>query len=253
MHSLETTIGLPPGPVSDDVVREFFRLVFEEYRWFQPVRYGFAGLRQRLDPAGDVYEPLLAEYADLKVITVAAKTDRDFFLLYPVKPNVPQYAGAIVWMTSAVEAKKPRWREAHARQVAEIMRLVNSPYAYAALDDDCKRKTNRLVPCADGFGQEQVFTVRDYSEGLAGLFWRNFLGAPFVQLFGERLASLPSDTRKELAPDLMLIQPYELPTQAGTPEGEARERELITLLGPECFYDFERHLKPSRLPVLTAP
>jgi hypothetical protein len=43
------------------------------------------------------------------------------------------------------------------------------------------------------------------------------------------------------------VQPYELPTQAGTPEGEARERQIIAHLGPECFYDHERHLKPTRV------
>jgi hypothetical protein len=72
-----------------------------------------------------------------------------------------------------------------------------------------------------------------------------------VRLFGERLATLPPDTQQELGNGLVLVQPYELPAQAGTPEGEARERELIAHLGPECFYDHERHLKPTQLPELT--
>jgi hypothetical protein len=122
--------------------------------------------------------------------------------------------------------------------------------AQAGLDEEFKNKTRRLVPCADGFGQEQVFTVRDPGEGLAGLFWRNFYGPPFTRMFGERLGALPSDTHQDLEGGISLVQPYELPTQAGTPEGEVRERELIALLGPECFYDHERHLKPTRLPEL---
>jgi hypothetical protein len=32
----------------------------------------------------------------------------------------------------------------------------------------------------------------------------------------------------------------------------ARERELISLLGPECFYDHEHHTLPTRRPVLDA-
>jgi hypothetical protein len=46
------------------------------------------------------------------------------------------------------------------------------------------------------------------------------------------------------------VQPYELPTQAGTPEAIARERQLIEHLGPECFYDHQHHRKPRRRPQL---
>jgi hypothetical protein len=99
-------------------------------------------------------------------------------------------------------------------------------------------------------GEIETFTVRDPSEGLAGLFWRNFYGPPFTRLFGERLASLPADIRQDLEGGITLVQPYALPSEAGTPEGDARERELIAQLGPECFYDHARHLKPTRLPEL---
>ncbi|HYO57346.1 hypothetical protein [Archangium sp.] len=97
---------------------------------------------------------------------------------------------------------------------------------------------------------EEVSTVRDYSEGLAGLVWRNFYGSPFVRMFGERLDALPPDCRQTLGEELVLVQPYELPTEAGTEAGKARERELITLLGPECFYDHAHHTLPTRRPVL---
>jgi hypothetical protein len=127
------------------------------------------------------------------------------------------------------------------------MRLFNSPLAQTGAAEDMERKTERLVLAPDGFGQVQIHTVRDYSEGLAGLFWRNFFGPPFVQLFGERLTTLPAEFKQEQGDGIILVQPYELPTQAGTPEGDARERQLITHLGPECFYDHERHLKPTRV------
>ena len=130
------------------------------------------------------------------------------------------------------------------------MRLVGSPFAYSGLEEDVARKRSYWAPAPDGVGEIETFTVRDPSEGLAGLFWRNFYGPPFTRLFGERLASLPADTRQDLGGGITLVQPYELPTQAGTPEGEARERELIAHLGPECFYDHSRHLKPTRLPEL---
>ncbi len=249
MPSLNTRISLPPGPVSDAAVQEFLLLAFEEFRWFKPVRYGFFGLDERLESGASVHDILSSYYDERKAITVAARTDRDFFLIMTTKRDDPPFAGAITWVTSVTEAKNPGWRAAHLRQVAEVMRLVGSPFAYSSAEDDIERKTRRLVPCEDGFGHEHVFTVRDPSEGLAGLFWRNFYGPPFTRLFGERLATLPPDTRKELGSGIV-VQPYELPTQAVTPEGEARERELIAHLGPECFYDHERHLKPTRVPEL---
>ncbi|KFA93810.1 hypothetical protein Q664_07000 [Archangium violaceum Cb vi76] len=99
---------------------------------------------------------------------------------------------------------------------------------------------------------EEEHTVRDYSEGLPGLVWRNFYGPPFVRMFGERLGALPAECRQTLGDDIVLVQPYELPTEAGTESGMAREREFISLLGPECFYDHEHHTLPTRRPVLDA-
>ncbi|MFY0522688.1 hypothetical protein ACN28I_05610 [Archangium gephyra] len=128
------------------------------------------------------------------------------------------------------------------------MRLVQSPLAWCALKNDIKRKTQRLVP--EGIGSRLTFNLRDYSEGLPGLVWRNFYGPPFVRMFGERLDALPAECRQKLGEELVLVQPYELPTEAGTGSGMARERELISLLGPECFYDHEHHTLPTRRPVL---
>jgi hypothetical protein len=186
-------------------------------------------------------------------MTVAASTDRDFILISPTKTSHVPYVGKIIWETSVAEARKPAWRAAHLRQVREVMCLVNSPLAQTAAEEDIQQKTRRLVPNPDGFGSSEEVTLRGYGEGLAGLFWRNFFGAPFVQMFGERLDTLPGEFKQDLGDGIVLVQPYELPTQAGTPDGVARERQLITHLGPECFYDHERHLKPTRVPDLPAP
>ncbi|WNG52074.1 hypothetical protein F0U60_54190 [Archangium minus] len=128
------------------------------------------------------------------------------------------------------------------------MRLVQSPLAQTGLEEDLERKTRRWVRAE--VGERRVITVRDYSEGLAGLVWRNFFGPPFLRMFGERLDALPSDCLQRLGEDLVLVQPYPLPTEAGTEAGIARERELISLLGPECFYDHSLHTLPTRRPFL---
>ena len=252
MKYVKTDISLPPGTLSSSLVRDFFRRVFEEYAWFRPVKYGRALLSGRLDPDRIDFDALVAYYEKYRNITVTSRTEQDYFFLYSVKPDDPPYIGSLIWGTSAKEATKVSWRQKHLRQVRELMQWMRAPVAQAGLAEDLRSKTRRYVMHPDGLSLVETFTVRDYSEGLPGLFWRNFFGSPFVQMFGERLTSLPGSVRQDLSGGIVLVQPFELPSQASTPEATSRERELIAHLGPECFYDHERHLKPTRVPDLSS-
>ncbi|MFE8596096.1 hypothetical protein [Archangium violaceum] len=205
------------------------------------------------------FSPLIAYYEERNHLMVAARTDRNFVSIFPALTAGYPYVGSISWQTSITSASKASWRAAHAQQVAELMRLVQSPLAFSSLETDLHGKQQRLVHKSlptdtgkDFTWSEEEFTVRDYSEGLPGLVWRNFYGPPFLRMFGERLGTLPSGCRQALGEDIVLVQPYELPTEAGTEAGMARERELISLLGPECFYNHERRTLPTRRPVLDA-
>jgi hypothetical protein len=255
----DTHISLPPNHLTGEHVREFLDLVLRRYRWFEARRYGHADLDKPIDPARLDLNPLVAYFEERHYLCVAAKTDRDFIWFSPAPADAPPYVGDISWTTSASSASKASWRAVHAQQVAELMRLVQSPLTLAGLDTDLHSKQRRLVPKSipveggkDFTYSEQVITVRDYSEGLPGLIWRNFYGPAFVRMFGERLNALPPECRMPLGEDIVLVQPYVLPTEAGTEAGIARERELISLLGPECFYDHERLTLPTHRPVLDA-
>jgi hypothetical protein len=243
--SLDTYIHLPPVSLSSNLLRQFLQLVFDRFRWFAPVRYGYASTAERIPSGRPALEPLVAYYEQHTALCISARTEKDFIWVRPTKPGAP---GKIIWATSAKSALNGSWRTVHAHQVAEVMNLVKAPLAWCALKNDSERKTQRLVP--EGIGLRLTFTLRDYSEGLPGLFWRNFYGPPFIRMFGQRLDTLPTECHKQLGEDIVLVQPYELPTAAGTEAGMARERELISLLGPECFYDHERHTLPTRRPVL---
>ncbi|AKJ07558.1 hypothetical protein [Archangium gephyra] len=207
---------------------------------------------RQLAPGPIDHGALIATYEEHHSLCIAAQTDSDYLCISPARFDDQPYCynGDIAWRASAKWASKPAWRAAHVEQVAELMRIVNSPLAEASLGEDIERKTRRLVPAEDGHGSIGTFTVRNYSAGLSGLFWRSFFGPPFVRMFGERLASLPEDCRKPLGEGLVLVQPYELPTEAGTEQGDARERALIEQLGPGCFYDHVHHTPPTRLPAL---
>jgi hypothetical protein len=255
----DTEISLLPSLLAADLVREILDLVLRHYRWFEPRRYDSGSLVKTIEPSRLDLVPLVAYYEEHNKLCVAAKTDRDFIFFLPSRSNVHPYIGKFSWTTSASSASKASWRAAHVQQVAELMRLVQSPLALAGLDTDLHGKTRRLVPKStpqeDGTEftySEQVITVRDYSQGLPGLVWRNFYGPPFVRMFGERLDALPPECRQSLGEDIALVQPYALPTAAGTEAGITRERELISLLGPECFYDHAHHALPTRRPILDA-
>lgn len=237
-------------------MREFLGLVLGQYRWFEPRRYGSASLANAMDPTRLELAPLVAHYEARRSLCVAAGTDRDFIWIQPTSTGAPPYTGSISWMTSVSSASKSSWRASLAPQVAELMRLVQSPLTLAGLETDLegkqRRHVHKSIPTEEGeftYSTDEL-TVRDYSEGLPGLVWRNFYGPPFIRMFGQRLGALPAECHKQFGEDIVLVQPYELPTEAGTETGIARERELISLLGPECFYDHEHQTLPTRRPVL---
>ena len=179
MRQLKTEISLPPGIPSSDTLRAFLHLTLEEYRWFAPMRFGFAFLNGRLNPEQINYDALLAFYEERKNLCIAARTDRDFFLFFPSKESQYPYVGSITWQTPIRPASKAAWYAQHLEQVARLMRLVGSPYAYTALNEDIDRKTRRLVD--RGSYQEEVITVRDYRYSPRPL-WRDdtlpFQGPP---------------------------------------------------------------------------
>jgi len=251
MKSVDTQICLPPGLLSGQTVREILHLAFDDFRWFTPARYGMAFLDQIVLPGEVGRNDVMGFYRERRGVIVAALTDRDFISIFPDKGSPYPYIGKIHWYTVATSARKAEWREAHARQVKQLMLLLKSPIASAALDMDFEAKTRRWVPRE--IGSEQIITVRDYSEGLAGLYWRNFFGPPFVELFGDRLNALPQDCVRDLGDGIVLVEPYALPSDAETDAGRAREQELIAQLGSDCFYDHVHHVMPARRPKVPPP
>jgi len=231
--------------------------MFDEFHWFQPTRYWGVGTGEhRLSPGTPV--PLdefvnfcHGEKEDASHSLWVMRSDHEFLVLSIAKPDGEfRYVGSLAWMTRASFSMKQAWREAHAVQVARLMKLLRSPYGFAALSSDEQRKINRLVPHENGVGSSLEFTVHDYSEGLAGVFWRNFYGPPFVELFGDRLKALPPGTCTDQGDGVVLVQPYPLPSDAETPQGQQQEAHLLSLLGPEHFYDFQTHSLPKRRPRL---
>jgi len=259
MSQLDTEIRLKPGHVPRDIIREVLRLILEEFRWFIPARHSGTGVgKDRRFKRGRVsLDALVSFYLDtepalIRVIELFEGSEaKDFLFVNTVRESFKHpYAGSLIWCTRVAFAADGDWAVNHLHQVATLMRLLESPLAITAHTDDVEAKHHRMVK-AD-VGLEQVFNLRDYSEGLEGVYWRNFYGPPFVELFGNRLSQLPAGTRQELEGGIVLVQPYALPTDAFTEAGKAREREFIQLLGPECFFDHGQLRPPTRRPRLPA-
>ena len=142
---LDLQIRLPPGRPSGEVVQEFLDLVFHSYRWFEPRRYSSSSPDREMDPIPIEFAPLVAYYEEHNHLMVAARTDRDFISIQPTLTGTHPYVGSISWLTSVTSASKASWRAAHAQQVAELMRLVQSPLALAGLETDLHGKQRRLV------------------------------------------------------------------------------------------------------------
>ncbi|RYZ40912.1 MAG: hypothetical protein EOO71_14065 [Myxococcaceae bacterium] len=249
LRYLLTQISLPPGVPSEAVVRTFLKSAFEEYRWFEPARF----LNEQLDPKRIDYDALVARFLDVRRLMVLAKTDRDFFLFSARKADGPPHVGSLTWEAALSRAKNATWRDSHVHQVTALMKLFNSPLAISATSMDVDRKCDQLIPSPSGIGQRLTWTVRDPSEGLAGVFWRNFYGPPFIEMFGDRLNAVPETQRRSVADGIVLVEPYALPTDAMTPAAEAAEQQLREVLGPECFYDPVARTMPRRVPDLPHP
>jgi hypothetical protein len=246
-RTLETEVVFLPEKLTPSKARECLRLALEEFRWLRPS--WFERPARRIDPDRIDYAPLLERFETMGSVTVHARRDEEEFLtLSTSRAGHLKRTGSLLWVTPLEKASQASWRKAHCEQVEALMRLLDSPLGWSARSDDVHVKVNRLVE--QEVGQQLEPTVRDCGEGLAGLFWRNFYGEPFVRLFGERLERLPAECVVRLGGGRLLVQPYELPGEAGSEQARARERAFIHLLGSECFYDHERQQKPTRWPDL---
>lgn len=240
---LNTEILLPPGFLDPEKASDVLRLCLEEFRWFKPIRY-YAGWTQPTKlPKGDALAFLLQQYEEGEWVQAISSGDRHVLYLRPDRRGRRSHLGTISIAMPMEVARDEAWRAGYVDQIVQLMQLVGSPYAWAGLDFDESRKNEYW---SDG---TLIMRVKRLDQGLIGLFWRNFFGPPLQRLFGERLVSLPPDTVSQVG-GITVVQPYPLPEDALTPEGAAREKELIAKLGPECFYDHSREALPTRVPDL---
>lgn len=244
MPNLTTEIAFPPGKLSDSVVGDVFQKCIGVYGWVKPLRYGDVETPHKFSASQPWHETLLELFHKKRRACVA---DKNTQLYLSVGRNEQEaYLGSLSWFTSESFAQDAQWRESHASQVGDIMKLVGSPWAFADTRDNIERKTQRWV--REGQFERREYLVRDYSEGLPGIFWRNFFGPAYSGMFGDRLQRLPNEYATKLSDNIWLVQPYKLPLDAQRPESMASESRIIEELGKASFYDHSTGQKPTRSP-----
>jgi hypothetical protein len=249
MTYLETHITLPPGFLPAEIVRGIVEAAVAD-GWVKLERYGRSEPDTAVQAGVAPVDAAMTLYEQRQRLAVGTARKDAILLFLPDRKGTLSHLGVITWFVKPHRARDRVWREAQAAQVAQIMRRVNSPYAFAAFDDDIQRKTMREARSDQG--TIRTYTVRTYADGLAGLFWRNFFGAAFARLFGGPLDALPPDVCRELPGGIRLIQPYDAPEDAMTAGGAAREAEIVAQLGAGAFYDHVQHLQPTLRPQLPA-
>jgi hypothetical protein len=219
-------------------------LVLDVWRWFEPSRIG------RVTPDTDLPKDVtlfdaVRDFGGLeRWVALGSSSNRSMLLVSQTAPDEPPHLGRITWLAPSTAGQDPAWREHQAVQVASLMSSLGSPYAYAGIAEDIRRLTHREAEDDRGLTIE-TFTVRDHSEGLAGLFWRNFFGEPFRALFADRL----SEVSRNLD-GISMVELCREPALASTDIGRARERDLIGILGADAFYDHAHNAPPTRRPSL---
>lgn len=244
MDYLETVIKLPPGPVPEDALGAVLRLAFDDWHWFSPTRVGRVRPDQPILRGETVADALRRVDTSSGWLAIGGKGDRDVLLVHGDRRGESTWLGRLLWLTSPSQASDDGWRDRHADQVARLMRTLNSAYAYAGIQSDNRTKTHREATDERGLTIE-TFTVRDYSEGLAGIFWRNFFGPAFSDLLGDPLKRLGRDLD-----GIWLVEAYTDPADGHTESGREREAELIASLGGDAFYDHQLDQLPTRRPRL---
>lgn len=249
MNTLDTVFYLAPGFLSVSRTKHLLQLIFDDFKWLTPMRYGTLHGDKKLPMCQSVTDFFTDYYDSEQRLAVEGKPRPSFILFLPDRRNNRSYYGKLYWSVPVSKGNNKKWRENHIEQVITVMKLINAPLVLSGRDSDLDRKFTQEIESPSG-GTTERPTIRGYNQGLAGLFWRNFYGPPFSQMFGERLKNLPQDVGQDLGDNYWLVEPYALPTDIETDAGRNKEKELIKLLNPECFYDFETNTLPTIRPDL---
>nr|QCO92916.1 hypothetical protein [uncultured bacterium] len=136
------------------------------------------------------------------------------------------------------------------QRVERFFELCKDLYTWGSMDhgyvahENEYRLKNSLTP--DGRGQIGGANLKI---ALPGIYWANFFGPLYVKWLGEEKFKNLKTYYKERLPNggwLFVTLPHVLEYEE--PGSQAKEREIISLLGRDAFFEIEDSQKPTGVP-----
>ncbi len=246
MPTIETKFHLPPGPVTPAAQRKLIDIFFGTSPIFVPVKYGSIDGDTALDEVNP--QKILTDFWEQRGrLVVTGKPASHFVVIMPNRQRESTWTGSISWCTP-VKAVNKGWCDRHVAKVAQVMKLLGSPLAYAGLETDLEAKCWQWIDDPMG-GQRKEPTLSAPQEGIPGMFWRLFIGAPFTAQMSI-LNTIQSSQVMDLDNGLWMVSPYTDPQDAETESGKNAETELINQIGSDFFFDHITKNPPTQVPTL---
>ena len=130
------------------------------------------------------------------------------------------------------------------RFAVEMFLVSRSEYGFMTSESDHKSK-NFLIRGLPSGATSSMFVGTNPQYGIPGLYWLNLYGPQYAAWLGPQIAAVPGAV-KPIGNGSISIQFGDSPEGAETQDVLTREREAVTLLGWEKFFDVRQ---PERKPV----
>lgn len=139
-----------------------------------------------------------------------------------------------------------------ARLLSCARRLYNwgsVSHGYISHSKDWDTKHCFDVITEDAYGKPTATGGVHLKEGLPGIYWANFFGPVYVELFGkEKFLTVPAYHKEELPDGGFFLLTSASPFDYGKPEVHELEEKIIDHLGREAFFEKAYPKKVCRVP-----
>ena len=231
-------INLPPIIYNSKLIEQFLKLSIVDYKFINPSKYGHINAKIKVSHSSfDVYKKELSKlYEEKKDLCLGQ--GKDYLIVYPQEKSL---VGNIYFISS--KFPKINFKD---EQIKTLMKLLNSPLSYSATEEmyykfqlrDIKRK---------GY-TEQIYTVRNYSEGLTNAFWRMWFGKEYINFFEKDELDKAPAFYKNYSDGIYFIQLFETPYDWNTKDGIKITEEFKRAVGIDAFYDPQNPEKKLKAP-----
>lgn len=242
--SLEVEFNLLPGPVPRETLHALLEYLFHDAGWVTPKKFGASD--DLVAAKEGTAEECLGALEHERSLNV--KGGNGHISLLSDFPGRLSSFGTFNWYPRSDKVLMKHFEEQGDSALCRVAKMLKSPLLQIGKESVKEARENREVPCPDDDDLEEVFRISGYSDGILTLYWKNLFGPMFSSMMLDGLKKVEGQYATDLGDGYWMVTPYEDPELGLTAEGEAKEQELIKILGADMFYDFENEKKATRIP-----